>query len=388
MTTVRGDSVPVELIYIGGWGRSGSTLLSLILGGLPGFFPVGEARYIWSGGVADDELCSCGMPFSMCPFWTDVGDRAFGGWNQVDIEEMLDLERAIFGRKRVALLAAPGLWPAQKRRIARYAAQVERLYGAIRDVSGCTYLVDSTKDPPYAFFLHRIPGVRFHLVHLVRDSRAAAFAWAKQVKRPEVTGREAYFPRYGLAASAILWTGGNLVLHLLRPKTQRYLMRYESLADSPGPETEALLRAVGCSPDGYDLSTLERGEVCTGSGHMLRGNPMRFETGRRAIRLDEEWRQSMPPLRRMGATLLTFPLLAHYGYCGRGFGRLGRRTGERVRGRRGRKTLRTFSRTLRKANEERPPGRCSSSCDVTIVGAGPVRRGRRPPARAAIDGNA
>ena len=38
---------PAPVLYIGGWGRSGSTLLSHLLGGLDGMVSVGELRYVW-----------------------------------------------------------------------------------------------------------------------------------------------------------------------------------------------------------------------------------------------------------------------------------------------------------------------------------------------------
>lgn len=308
-------------MYVGGWGRSGSTLLSYILGSLPDFVSVGELRYLWSGGVAANELCSCREPFHSCPFWLAVGERAYAGWASVDIEEILALERAIFARRRVALLLAPRVKPAYARLVRRYAESIVPLYRAIRDVSGCNYVVDSTKDPPYAFLLRRAPGLRLHLVHLVRDGRASAFAWAKEIRRPEVTGREAYFARYGTATSAFLWSGGNAVLHLMRePHVTRRLMRYESLATNPKPQIEALLADLGI--EGYDLADLERHEVRMDSGHTIRGNPLRFESGYRAIRLDDEWRTKMPQLRKAGFTALTWPLLWYYGYLG-GSGRVG-----------------------------------------------------------------
>ena len=41
-------SEPESLVlYIGGDGRSGSTLLAAILGNHEGFFPVGEIRTVW-----------------------------------------------------------------------------------------------------------------------------------------------------------------------------------------------------------------------------------------------------------------------------------------------------------------------------------------------------
>ena len=39
-------------------------------------------------GIVDDDLCGCGKPFHACPFWTAVGERAFGGWSQVDVERL------------------------------------------------------------------------------------------------------------------------------------------------------------------------------------------------------------------------------------------------------------------------------------------------------------
>jgi hypothetical protein len=310
-------SEQVQIVYIGGWGRSGSTLLSYILGSLPDFVSVGELRYLWSGGVAANELCSCREPFHSCPFWLAVGERAYGGWESVDIEEILALERAIFSRRQVALLLAPSIKPSYERQVRRYIEIIVPLYRAIRDVSGRNYVVDSTKDPPYAFLLRRAADLNLHLVHLVRDGRASAFAWAKEVRRPEVIGREAYFARYGTATSAFLWSGGNAVLHLMRePRVTRRLMRYESLATDPKPQVEALLRDLGVGS--YDLSALERHEVLMESGHTIRGNPLRFESGYRPIRLDDEWRTKMPRLRRAGFTLLTWPLLWYYGYLGSG----------------------------------------------------------------------
>ena len=37
----------VPVLYIGGWGRSGSTLLAHLLGGLDRMVAVGELRYVW-----------------------------------------------------------------------------------------------------------------------------------------------------------------------------------------------------------------------------------------------------------------------------------------------------------------------------------------------------
>ena len=81
----------VEVLYIGGSGRSGSTILDSILGQFEGFMSVGEVRFIWKRGLIDDRLCSCGEAFSDCPFWTEVLDRAFGGASGIDPARILEL---------------------------------------------------------------------------------------------------------------------------------------------------------------------------------------------------------------------------------------------------------------------------------------------------------
>ena len=66
-----GRAVPV--LFIAGFGRSGSTLLDRLLGSTPGVHSGGELAAIWTHGLVDDRLCSCGAPFSGCPFWRAVG---------------------------------------------------------------------------------------------------------------------------------------------------------------------------------------------------------------------------------------------------------------------------------------------------------------------------
>ena len=73
----------VPVAFVGGHGRSGSTLLSRVLGAVPGFVTVGELCYLWDQGVLMDRMCGCGKSFSECEFWTAVGKEAFGGWDPV-----------------------------------------------------------------------------------------------------------------------------------------------------------------------------------------------------------------------------------------------------------------------------------------------------------------
>ena len=46
-----------------GSGRSGSTLITTVLGQLDGCFAAGELRYLWQRGMVDNRPCGCGAPF-------------------------------------------------------------------------------------------------------------------------------------------------------------------------------------------------------------------------------------------------------------------------------------------------------------------------------------
>ena len=82
------------VLFVGGLGRSGSTVLDMLLAQEPGMVPVGEVRHLWERGLRDNDLCGCGAPFHDCPFWRAVGERAFGGWHRLDPDYALATARS------------------------------------------------------------------------------------------------------------------------------------------------------------------------------------------------------------------------------------------------------------------------------------------------------
>ena len=60
-----------NVIYIGGYGRSGSTILALLLGQLAQVFSAGELGVIWAA-LHDKRNCTCGEKLRECPFWADL----------------------------------------------------------------------------------------------------------------------------------------------------------------------------------------------------------------------------------------------------------------------------------------------------------------------------
>src|SRR4029079_15238908 len=93
----------MKVLYIVGVGRAGSTPLERMLGAVPGSVNAGELNAIFSRVATQDQRCGCGAPFSRCPFWTAVGDRAFGGWSSVT-PRMAQLQPRVVRQRRVPQL--------------------------------------------------------------------------------------------------------------------------------------------------------------------------------------------------------------------------------------------------------------------------------------------
>jgi hypothetical protein len=311
------DAPRPRILYIAGAGRSGSTLLAMLLGGLPGCTAVGELRHIWERGVLANRLCGCGEPFHDCPFWSHVGRAAFGGWDAVDAERQAARLMAV-GRQRHFPLVAAGTGSARFRTELRaYAGIQARVYRAIAAVSGDEAIIDSSKSPVYALTL-RAAGLDMDVLHLVRDSRAVAYSWTRSRAMGDTASPE-YMPTFGPAWSSLTWVSNNLAVDVVRGRgVRRRVVRYERLVTTPARE---LGRALGETLPGAARAALaaggDAGEFTVGVQHTVAGNPVRMESGPLRLRVDDAWRAAMPARDRRLVTLLTFPLLARYGYAGR-----------------------------------------------------------------------
>ena len=309
----------IRVVYLGGMGRSGSTLAERLIGELPGVCVAGEVVHLWRRGVADNERCGCGTAFGRCEFWTAVADAAFGGWSKVDPRRIADLRASVDRTRFIPRLAASSMAAGLRRDLTEYTEYYLRLYQAAAAVSGCRTVVDSSKHASLAFCLSRRGDIDLRVIHVVRDSRAVAYSWTTLVPRPEAGGR-AYMTRYSPARAARQWNTQNASLQLLsRGQTPVLRVRYEDLVGGVKPTLRRIAGFAGLAADEPGLAFVG------GAGpeqwaelkpaHTAAGNPMRFTTGKVTIRPDDRWHTAMPGSQRRTVTALTLPLLRYYGYA-------------------------------------------------------------------------
>jgi hypothetical protein len=327
--TLTGPPV-IDVLYVGGAGRSGSTVLALLLAQLPGFVAVGGVVNLWERGLKQNYLCGCGTPFRSCHFWHRVGEEAFGGWEEVNANDILRLRSSVARYRHWPAYMAPRLPRKLAARAAEYSDYTARIYAAIARVSGASTVIDNSHDISPALLLARTPGVRGRIVHLVRDPRGVVFSLGKYVARPDSPGALTYMPRYTPLRASLEWLGANVPYHFIPSRLLPTLrVRYESLVASPGAEISRILTFLGRSGAVLPVSLYEAASIPLAENHMVSGNPHRLGRSRLELRLDADWRRAMTPRDRMLTTVLTLPLNLPYCYRdARHSGSPGRRSAE------------------------------------------------------------
>lgn len=305
----------ITVVYLGGFGRSGSTLVERMLGAAPGWTNVGELVDLARGAARSDELCGCGVPFSGCPVWNEVGAAAFGGWSEGVLDRLGALQRAAARQRHLPrLLRRTTTGP---REIAELRDAYTRIYRAVADVTDAAVVVDASKGPALGQALARAGAIDLRMLNVVRDPRAVAWSWTRHVERPQVAAGGSEMWRVPAPRSAAQWSTLQLEMEAIArfggaPSAR---LRYEDfVADPVGSLVEVTAR-LGLPLTLEDLPPIVGSEVVLAPSHGLSGNPSRFLSGAVELRPDDRWRAAMPTADRAMVTALTLPLLVSYGYA-------------------------------------------------------------------------
>ncbi len=308
---LTGRSEALEILYIAGSGRSGSTLLTNLLGQLDSCLAAGEVYYLWERGIQEDRLCGCGDRIARCDLWSGVLERAVGELSPDRVAWMGEWTQRLNRTRRLPfrhLRRGRELSPEG----AEYLKRMERLYLELGEATGARVIVDASKNPLYGELLARSERLRTRTLHLVRDPRAVAFSWRRRKWNPD-SGRP--FGRISTTRSALIWRVWNRATEtLLGSDRNRYMrLRYEDLCADGGSALRSIIDFAGL-PDSklpFDAS----GTFQFAPNHAIAGNPVRFSRKPTQLRLDQEWQSSLGALDRLWVTLLTRPLLRRYGYA-------------------------------------------------------------------------
>lgn len=315
-----------RVLYIGGAGRSGSTLLERALSELPGVVSSGELRVLWRALLTGDRRCACGAEVSACPFWQEVGQRAFGGWSPAHLSSLLALQRSVDRHRQLPRLVGRSVSP--PRGVGPLSSAWASVFRSIAETASARLVIDSSKYPVHAAVLRRSEELDLRVVHLVRDPRGVAHSWAKRgILKPDSIDGRTYMHVFGHGRSAVEWTTYNLAFQRIRSLgTPTLLLRYESFVRDPIGALGRTLTFAGLpfEPASLGFMAGDRITLRRREQHAIGGNPNRF-LGESSIQLelDDAWRRDMPAFRRGQVALLAWPLMRRYGYAGQDARRAG-----------------------------------------------------------------
>lgn len=306
----QGNERKIRVLYIGGSGRSGSTLIERLLAQVNGHCAVGELRYLWERGVRDDGLCGCGHHFRGCDFWRRVMQAGFGGIDAGVAEGVARVKARVDRIRNIPRLLLGMEGNTFKREYLEYTTRLGSLYAAILKESGATVIIDSSKVPPYAYVLNSMPDIELYILHVVRDSRAVAYSWTRKKEKRISAGEVAHMVRFRPIQSAFVWLVNNTLIGLLGLSSGRYMrVRYEDFVQDPEKYMFNILEFMGelgapSKTDGEEVI------------HSVSGNPLRHEHGLIRVVPDLEWMSKMSLMDRLVVDFVTWPLLLKYRYLG------------------------------------------------------------------------
>lgn len=255
------DAVP-EILYIMGTGRSGTTILEVLLTSSERIVGSGELKHIVRDGFIRDVQCSCGQPTHECALWSKVLEHT--RWSREECAEIAATIERIEGHRA---FASVWLGTADERSIKRHRETTERIFRSIRRATGADVVVDSSKYPSRALLLDRAFPDKVRVVCMTRSAQGLLAAFRKQnegEQRPKSTWAATAYYLYVLCC-----------MRLVRAKLKDrcFVIRFEDLKRDP----IATLRAIE-EWSGYSFAG-STAKIAAGEhfdvGHIVTGNRLR-----------------------------------------------------------------------------------------------------------------
>ncbi len=265
-----------RVLYIAGYGRSGSTALSIVLGAHRDMAAVGELTHLLDDWSAPNRACACGRAYPACPFWGAL----FPSPPPAALAHAV--RRIDASRLPTALRAVPG--SARDRRA--YGDVQRTILAHVRARTGKAIVVDSSKSARRAagriWALTRVAGEDVSVLHLVRSGLATV---ESLVKTGDNWALEGHTPLGRLTATrvALGWLRTNLWVSLLgrRVGPTRYLrLRYEDFLADPATALRAIGAFLGVDVEELVTRVQRAGEFAV--PHVVGGNRLRMQP---AVRL-------------------------------------------------------------------------------------------------------
>lgn len=299
------------IIYIAGYGRSGSTVLDILLSNHQKIIGLGEVTSE-PLGLEIKDVCSCGKTLDRCDFYRGIFQSDTIPPFQVR-KKMVELCRNIEHRKFFLRWLFGFVSDREK---LEYCKSMYDFFGAVKEKSKKNFVVDSSKSAPGAsgrpLALSRICGFDVRVIHIIRDGRAVMWSIKKGSNRAFERGDKEKI-RFSTLRAIYGWMTSNLIASLtgrLLGKEKYLCFFYEDLVKNPLKEITRIGEFLSLDMNEL-ISRLEHGKHFVIDGHRIGGNRLRH--GKElTITNKEDWKLKLPIISKMIFWITTWPLALYY----------------------------------------------------------------------------
>ena len=288
-----------DILYIMGTGRSGTTILEILLSNSSGIFGVGEVTHIFQDGFTNDAICSCGKAVSACEHWSTVRQKC--DWKETDISKLNQLFIDIAWHTQFPKVAS-GLISGNQRKL--FIKINKCLFQSSADISGANIIVDSSKYAGRALELARDFPRNVKVICLTRSPAGLVKAFKKTdaaEQKPKSVFGTLYYYLYTIACFRIVtWILKSRVLRIhyedMISNPEETLNRIESWAGIDLSETKNILK---------EKQWLEVGHIVTGN-RLRRQGRVKFRPGEQHVKAEGFLTRSVISLMNFYRSILGF----------------------------------------------------------------------------------
>lgn len=267
----------MKIAYIVGLGRSGSTLLDLMLNAHSQVCTVGEAKDLWSkahvkkrirqkprGYFTHGSRCTCqAETIWNCPFWVSVNEHL----NQLAGLSLTDLE-------------------IESNDFSRFHRDNLHFFRAVSEASNVQVVVDSSKGLRRLKKLMKIPEIDVVPIHIVRNAKGRTNSVRKN--------------RYKIYTPSIHYSYNafRLFCHLLL--SQHAMVRYEYLVTHPQYQLQHVMSHLDLPFEPTQLRWAEH------EAHNLSGNSMNRNNDS-TLKIDDSWKYQLTSFQQQMVQIISAP---------------------------------------------------------------------------------
>jgi hypothetical protein len=217
----------IKVIYIVGNGHSGSTLLDIMLGNGESCFGAGELTNIVKPDL-ENEYCSCGQRIAECEFWSKVYEK----WHKIMSISPLEyryLRNRYERNKMFFITLLNSILPSKNFKL--YQRNTQLLFECIKEVSGASIIIDSSKSPQRIAVLKSVVDIK--AVHLCREFKGVLNSAKHSLKKDLSRGIENDRPARRTSKAFFDWLLTNVLSEIFLFRVQSLKLTYSDYIENP-----------------------------------------------------------------------------------------------------------------------------------------------------------